>query len=154
MIFNISKKYLLGALAILLAATLWSLDGTIIRPNFYEFPALNIVFLEHLFGAILLSPFLFWGTNKIFSMTKKDIFSLLWVSLFGGLIGTFFITEAFFAAFRGETTFATVIILQKLQPIFALSLAALLLKEKLTKWFYLWATVAILSGYMIAYGSM
>jgi len=92
--------------------------------------------------------------KKLFSMTKKDVFSLLWVSLFGGLLGTFFITEAYFAAFRGETTFATVIILQKLQPVFALSLAALLLKEKLSKWFYLWALVAIFSGYMIAYGSL
>jgi drug/metabolite transporter (DMT)-like permease len=61
------------------------------------------------------------------------------------------ITEAYFAAFRGETTFATVILLQKLQPFFALFLAGILLKEKLTKWFYTWAIVAIFSGYMIAF---
>lgn len=83
MIQDINKFYLLGAFAILLAAILWSFDGTIIRPNFYHFPALNIVFLEHLLGATLLSPFLFWGSSKIFLMTKKDIFSLLWVSFFG-----------------------------------------------------------------------
>ena len=154
MFLNISPQFLYGALAIIFAATLWSLDGTIIRPNFYQFPALSIVFLEHLFGTILLLPFLFLGGSKIFSMTKKDVFSLIWVSLFGGLLGTFFITEAFFAAFAGETTVATVIILQKLQPVFALSLAALVLKERLSKWFYIWALVAIFSGYMIAYGSL
>lgn len=154
MLFNISKKFLIGSLAIIGAATLWSLDGTIIRPNFYEFPALNIVFLEHLLGVILLSPFFFLGWKKIRTMTLKTAGSLLWVSLFGGLLGTLMITEAYFAAFRGETTFATVIILQKLQPVFALTLAALMLKEKLTKWFYLWAVLAIFSAYMIAYGSL
>jgi len=50
-----------GKIAILFAATLWSLDGTIIRPNLYELPALNIVLIEHVFGAILLSPFIYWG---------------------------------------------------------------------------------------------
>ncbi len=64
------------------------------------------------------------------------------------------ITEAYFAAFAGETTFATVIILQKLQPFFALVLAALVLKEYLSKWFYIWATIAIFSAYMIAFGAL
>jgi len=64
------------------------------------------------------------------------------------------ITEAYFAAFRGETTLSTVIILQKLQPVFALSMAAILLKEKLSLRFYLWAIVAICSAYMITYGSL
>ena len=64
------------------------------------------------------------------------------------------ITEAYFAAFRGETTLSTVIILQKLQPVFALLLAGILLKEQLTKRFYLFAGIAIFSAYMIAYGSL
>lgn len=64
------------------------------------------------------------------------------------------ITEAYFAAFRGETTLSTVIILQKLQPFFALLLAGIFLREKLSAWFYSWATLAIFSGYMIAYGSL
>ena len=154
MLLNISKNYLIWSLAIIVAAVLWSLDGTLIRPHFYQFPAINIVFLEHLFGAILLSPFVFWWWNRIKTMWKSSIGSLLWVSFFWGLFGTLMITEAYFAAFRGETTFATVILLQKLQPFFALFLAGILLKEKLTKWFYTWAIVAIFSGYMIAFWSL
>lgn len=60
MLFNINKNFLIGALAIISAAIMWSLDGTLIRSNFYEYPAMNIVFLEHLFGTILLSPFIIW----------------------------------------------------------------------------------------------
>jgi drug/metabolite transporter (DMT)-like permease len=154
MLFNINKEFLIWALAIIFAATLWSLDGTIIRPNFYQFPALTIVFLEHFLGMILLSPFLFWGWNRIKNMSYKNMGALLWVSLFGGLLWTLMITEAFFAAFRGETTVATVIILQKLQPVFAIFLASVLLKERLSKKFYLLALLAIFSAYMIAYGSL
>ncbi|MCD5375309.1 DMT family transporter [Candidatus Gracilibacteria bacterium] len=154
MFLNISKSFFLGACAIIIAAILWSLDGTLIRPNFYEFPAINIVFIEHLFGAILLSPFIFWGWNRIKSISKSTLGSLLWVSVFGGLLGTLMITEAYFAAFRGETTLSTVIILQKLQPVFALLLAGVLLKERLTKRFYIFAGLAIFSAYMIAYGSL
>lgn len=154
MFLHISKGFLLWSLAVIIAATLWSLDGAIIRPNFYQFPALNIVLIEHVLWALLLSPFLFWWYKRIKTMKLQTFWSLLWVSLFGGLVGTLMITEAYFAAFRGETTLSTVIILQKLQPFFALALAAIILKERLSRRFYIWAVVAIFSAYMIAYGSL
>ncbi len=149
-----NTSFLIWAIAIITAATAWSLDGTLIRPNLSEFPALNIVFIEHLLGAILLSPFLIWGWQKIKNMSRKAVFSLLWVSFFGGLIWTLMITKAYFAAFAGETTLSTVIILQKLQPVFALGLAAIILRESLSRRFYMWAAIAIVSGYMIAFESM
>jgi len=153
-IFSYRKNFIIWALAIIFAATLWSLDGTIIRPNLYEFPAVNIVFIEHVFWAILLSPFIFWWWNRIKNMSQYTFLSLLWVSIFWGLLWTLMITEAYFAAFRWETTLATVIILQKLQPVFALFLAWIFLREKLTYRFYILAWIAIFSGYMIAYGSL
>ncbi len=128
---TIDKKIIIGALAIMLAALFWSLDGTFIRPKFYELPANLVVFLEHFFGFLVLSPFLFLGWFKIQKLSLKDWEAVFWVCLFGGAIGTITITKAFFAAVHGEVTFATVIILQKLQPVFALILARLILKEKL-----------------------
>ena len=154
MIQKLNKNFLIGALAIILAATLWSLDGVLIRPNLYSFPAMNIVFIEHLLGAILLSPFLFLWWKKIKTLSRKRIFDVLWVCFFWGLLGTLAITEAYFAGFRWETTLSTIIILQKLQPIFALFLARLVLWERLSNRFYLWAAIAIASAYMIAFGGM
>ena len=151
---KIDKNFLIGAIAIIAAATMWSLDGVLIRPNLYSFPAMNIVLIEHVLGAVLLSPFLILGWKKIKILSKKSMFDILWVSLFGGLLWTLAITEAYFAGFRGETTLSTVIILQKLQPIFALFLARLVLWERLSKRFYIWAAVAIASAYMIAFGGM
>lgn len=80
------QKTLIPSLAIIIAATLWSLDGTIIRPNFYEYPAIHIVFIEHLLGALLLSPFLFLGWKKLRNISRFTLGSLVWVSLFGGLL--------------------------------------------------------------------
>jgi drug/metabolite transporter (DMT)-like permease len=142
---------LAGALAIMLAALLWSIDGLFIRPQFYVLPAELVVFLEHFLGFIVLSPFVFIFWPKIKSLSRSSWLALGWVSLFGGMIGTIFITKAFFAAMDGSVSFATVVILQKLQPIFALLLARLILKEKLPKKFYLWATVAIIASYFIAF---
>ncbi|MDD3303181.1 MAG: DMT family transporter [Candidatus Gracilibacteria bacterium] len=140
-----------GAISIIVAAMFWSLDGILIRPNFYEFPAVNIVFLEHLLGTIILSPFLFLGFKKLKNLNKKDLFALLWVCFFGGLVGTVAITEAFFSAFRGDNSLSIIVILQKLQPIFALFLASILLKEKLNIRFYLLAIVSIISAYLIVF---
>jgi len=146
------RQVLSGALAIMLAALLWSLDGLFIRPLFYILPAGLVVFWEHLLGFVVLSPFIFLNWRKIKTLSRKSWGAVIWVSFFGGMLGTLMITKAFFAAFAGETTFATVVILQKLQPIFALFLAALVLKEKLPRNFYLWTGLAIIASYFLAFG--
>jgi len=147
-----NKASVMGALAIMLAAFLWSLDGIFVRPKFYIYPATLVVFLEHSLGFIVLSPFLILNWKKIKLLNRKDWGAIAWVCIFGGLLGTILITEAFFAAVRGDVTFATVVILQKLQPVFALFMARLILGEKLSRRFYLWATVAIVSACFLAFG--
>ncbi len=150
---KIDKKMVLGALAIVLAAILWSLDWIFIRPNLYELPAGLIVFLEHSLWFVLLSPFVIKWLWKIKKLSKKDWFAILRVCLFGWLIGTLFITKAFFLAFAWTVTFATVILLQKLQPVFALLMARIILNEKLKWTFYIRAGLAILAGYFLAFGN-
>jgi drug/metabolite transporter (DMT)-like permease len=147
-------NYIVWSLAIIIAAILWSLDWTLIRPQFYSLSPIIVVFLEHFLGAIALSPFIFLGYKKLKIMKKKDFISLFWVCLFWWLIWTLAITEAFFSAYRWETTVSTIIILQKLQPVFALFLASIVLKEKLDKNFYFWAILSIVSAYFIAFWSL
>lgn len=145
------KKLMLGAGAIMLAALFWSLDGTFLRPKFYTLPAPLVVFLEHILGFIILVPFIYYGWQKIKLLLWRDWLAIIWVCFFGGLIGTIMITKAFFAAVDGEVTFATVVILQKLQPVFALFLARITLGEKLSRQFYFWAVIAIVSAYFLSF---
>ena len=149
---KIERGVLIGALSIMGAALLWSLDGVFIRPKFYELPAGVVVFLEHVLGLLVLCPFIYLSWQKIKKLKKKEWAALIWVAVFGGMLGTLFITKAFFAAMDGRVTFATVILLQKLQPIFALILARLILGEKLSRKFYIWALVAIGAAYVLAFG--
>ncbi|MDD5071407.1 MAG: EamA family transporter [Patescibacteria group bacterium] len=150
--FRLERRSVIGAGAIMLAAFFWSLDGVFIRPKFYSLPAGLVVFLEHFLGFLILAPFLFFGWSKVKMLRKKDWGAIFWVSIFGGLLGTLMITKAFFAAVGGEVTFATVVILQKLQPVFALIMARLILGEKLSRRFYFWAVAAIVSAYFLAFG--
>jgi drug/metabolite transporter (DMT)-like permease len=149
--FSNKKIEILAILSILLAALLWSLDGLFLRPQFYVLSAPLLVFWEHFLGLIVLSPFLYIYRKQILTLRRKSWGALFWISIFGGLIGTIMITKAFFAAFAGEASFATVVILQKLQPIFALLMARLILKEKLSRPFYLWAVIAIFASYILAF---
>jgi len=147
-----NPQILIGALAVMLAAFLWSLDGVFIRPKLYSLPVALVVFLEHFFGFLVLSPFIYFNLKKIKKLSRKSWAAIFWVSVFGGMVGSIMITKAFFLAISGEVTFATVVILQKLQPFFALILARAVLKERLSEKFYVWAAVAIVSSYFIAFG--
>jgi len=151
-LWRLDKQWLGGALAIMLAALLWSLDGVFIRPQLYILPAGLVVFLEHLLGFIVLSPFIFFDWSRIKLLRRKDWLAVGWVCFFGGALGTIMITKAFFAAIDGQVTFATVVLLQKLQPIFALIMARLILGERLRKSFYAWALLAVLAAYFLAFG--
>lgn len=110
-----SKKnlsMLIGALAVAVAALFWSFDGVFIRPQFYHLPAALVVFFEHAFGFLALLPFFIHGRKEIQQLSRSAWGSLLWISIWGGLLGTIFITKAFFAAYNPEipTTLATVVI--------------------------------------------
>ena len=53
-----TKKSYAGPVLIIIAALLWAVDG-VIRRNLYILPPITIIFLEHLIGLIILSPFVF-----------------------------------------------------------------------------------------------
>jgi drug/metabolite transporter (DMT)-like permease len=60
------------------------------------------------------------------------------------------ITKALF--YVNFVNLSIVILIQKLQPVFALSLAALLLKERLPGIFFLWSGTAIIGAYFMTFG--
>ncbi|PKP22728.1 MAG: EamA family transporter, partial [Bacteroidetes bacterium HGW-Bacteroidetes-22] len=45
-----------------------------------------------------------------------------------------------------------IVLLQKLQPIFAITLAAILLKEKINRRFIAWGSLALAAGYTLTFG--
>ena len=142
------KKYL-PALAVISAAILWSFDG-ILRQNLYTLPSFLIVALEHLIGAIIFLPLLLKGWKEVSDLHQRGWLSVLWISVCGGILGTFFYTKAL--SYVNFIDLSVVVLLQKFQPIFAIALAAIILKEKITKRFLVLAVTAIVGGYFVTFG--
>ena len=140
----------LAPLFIIFAAMLWGIDGIILRPELYHLPVGLVVFIESSIVAIYLSPILFKNIKVLKSLEMKDWLSFIGVALFGGAIGVMCITKALF--YVNFVNLSIVILIQKLQPLFALSLAAVILKERLPRKFFYWAALAIVGAYLMTFG--
>lgn len=142
------KKYL-PIFAIIFAALLWSLDG-FLRQELYSIPSFLIVTIEHVIGALVFLPFLIKGRKELFAMGQRAWSSIFWISIFGGLLGLFFYTKAL--SYINYIDLSVVVLLQKFQPLFAISLAAVVLKERITKRFLVLAIMALVGGYFVTFG--
>lgn len=141
---------LLAPLLVIIAAALWAVDGIVLRPSLYSLPVPIVVLIESAVVAILLTPFFIKKFASLHILNKKDWLAFFGVALLGGAIGTMAITKALF--YVNFVNLSVVILLQKLQPVFAISLATVLLKEKLPNEFFLWAGLAILGAYIMTFG--
>lgn len=137
-------------LFVIIAAALWGIDGIVLRPSLYSLPVPLVVLIESSIVAIILSPIFIKQFPKLKLLGRKDYLVFLAVALFGGAIGTMAITKALF--YVNFVNLSIVILIQKLQPVFALTLAAILLRERLPKIFFLWAALAITGAYLMTFG--
>lgn len=136
-----------GPLLIVIAASLWAVDG-VVRRNLYILPPIVIVFFEHLIGALILSPIVVRGFKKE-KLTNLEWSAVGGVALFSSLLGTLWFTTALLMT--NYISFSVVFLLQKLQPLFAVITARIVLKEKISKQYALWAIVALASAYFITF---
>jgi drug/metabolite transporter (DMT)-like permease len=146
-IVQLKKIVQLGPVLIVIAALLWALDG-VLRRSLFSLPPITIVFFEHLIGSLLLLPFVLRSFNAK-KMTKQVWLLLGFVSLLSGLLGTLWFTTALLKT--NFIPFSVVFLLQKLQPLFAIVTAAVLLKEKITKQYLPWAGLALASAFFVTF---
>ena len=83
-----------------------------------------IVTLEHAIGFLILAV-IGWSHLRVPKLNKKAWLSLIGVALFSGLIGTYAFTWAL--ANVHYTSFGVLFLLQKLQPVFAITAALIFL---------------------------
>ena len=143
----LEKIKITGPVLIITAAALWAVDG-VIRRSLYTMLPIHIIFWEHIVGALILAPigFAFWDQTKL---TKKEWGMVILVSFLSGLLGTLFFTTALLKT--RYISFSVVFLLQKLQPIFAISTAVIFLKEKLNKQYIIWALLALVAAYFMTF---
>lgn len=141
------KKSYIGPILIIIAATLWAVDG-VIRRNLYELPPITIIFFEHLIGLIILFPFILKYIFKT-QIRKREWWLLIVISILSGFLGTLWFTTALLKI--NFISFSVVFLLQKLQPLFAIGTARIFLKEKLSKNYIIWAILAFVSAYFVTF---
>lgn len=144
------KTLVLGSLAICISASLWGLDGILLTPQLYNLDIVFVVFILHALPFLLMNFFLHKEYKQAGSLSRREIVYLVLIALTGGALGTMAIVKALFLVEFKDLSI--VVLLQKLQPVFAIALAAILLREKLNRNFVFWASMAIIAGYFLTFG--
>jgi len=147
-----NKNMSLGWILIVIAATMWGIDGILLTPRYFSYGFFDvkfIVFVSHLVPTIILSILFFGEYKKIKYFEKNDFIYYGLIALFGGTIGTLSIVKALQLS---NFSLSLVTVIQKMQPIFAVILAYFLLNEKPKKRFYIIFIITLISLYFLIFG--
>lgn len=147
---GVKRPTLLGALAICLSATLWGLDGVVLTPRLNNLSVPLVVFLVHAVPFLLMQVPLRSAYPALARLPARDWLFLALVALAGGVLGTLSIVKALFLV--NFSRVSVVVLLQKLQPVFAIALATLLLRERVSARFVRRAGAAVVGAYLLTFG--
>ncbi|MCB0821058.1 MAG: DMT family transporter [Bacteroidales bacterium] len=145
-----NKQAIIGALAVIFASIMWGFDGIVLTPRLFNLDVIFVVFLLHLIPFVIMNLFLYKEYRHMRNFTYGDVFFLFLIAMFGGILGTVSIVKALFLVNFKHLT--VVVLLQKLQPVFSIALAAIILGERIRRRFVLWAGVAIAASYFLVFG--
>jgi drug/metabolite transporter (DMT)-like permease len=125
-----------SVLLVAVGAAMWGTDGILRVPLLKVASAPQIVLLEHLVLLLFSVPAVVLGRRFFRGLGATQWVALLVIGWGGSALATLLFTTAFAV---GNPT--VVILLQKAQPLFAIALAGILLRERLG-WAY-WPCFAV-----------
>ncbi len=138
-----------GPLFVLFAAMLWATDAPF-RIHLTQTLSSNFIVLgEHAIDLLFILPLLALGWKDLKKLSWREWLSVAFIAIGGSALGSIAFTQAFH-----YVNPSVAILLQKLQPLIAISLAALILKEPLKPMFWLWATLALGGAYLISFPNL
>ncbi len=141
-----SKMQKFGPYLIFLAAMLWATDAPFRVHLTQDLSSNFIVLVEHFFDILIVLPILIWSFKDLGKLKAKEWLSVLVIAIGGSALASVAFTQAF-----KYVNPSVAILLQKIQPLIAISLAAGLLKETLRKNFWIWTLVVIAGAYLISF---
>lgn len=129
-----------------IAASFWGLSALWREPLARELPSLTIVLWEHLLLVVLVSPWLVPAVRRVLAASGRTQAAVLVIGAGSSALATVLFT----AAFRlGDPI--TPQVLQKLQPLVAIGLAALLLGERLRPRYAAFLLPALAGVWLLAF---
>lgn len=136
----------IGPYLIFIAAMLWATDSPF-RVHLTQGLSSNFIVLgEHFFDILVAVPILFLNWSLMKGLQLKQWLAVIVIAVGGSALASVAFTQAFH-----YVNPSVAILLQKLQPLIAIGLAASLLKEKLRANFWLWTVLALAGAYLISF---
>jgi len=139
----------LGAVLVAVAAMMWGFDGVVLTPRLFNLDVGYVVFMVHALPFAAMNFLFFREYRRLRTLDAGDFLFIFLIALFGGALGTLAIVKALFLVQFQQLT--VVALLQKLQPVFAVALARVILGERFGPRFLLWSLVAIIAGYFLTF---
>ena len=136
-----------GFWLVVLGAALWGADPLFRILLLESLTSAQIVLLEHVILFVAALPVLWRHRAELKTIGWRQAGALLVVSWGGSALATILFTSALAS---GDLN--AVLLLQKLQPLFAIGLAALLLKERLPRRFGPLLLLALAGTYILTFG--
>jgi drug/metabolite transporter (DMT)-like permease len=138
-----------GPWLVFIAAMLWATDAPFRVHLTKELSSSFIVLAEHFIDVLFILPVLWWKRREIKTLGGKERLAVLLIAVGSSALASVAFTKAF-----SYVNPSVAIVLQKLQPLLAIGLAASLLKEELRARFWLWAGVAIAGAYVVSFPNL
>lgn len=129
-----------------LAASFWGLSALWRGPLARELPSLTIVFWEHVLLALLVSPWLVPALRRLRMTRPGTVAAVVVIGAGSSALATVLFTTAFRL---GDPI--TPQVLQKLQPLIAVALAALILGERLRPRYAAFLVPALVGAWLLAF---
>lgn len=144
---NWSRFALMPPALVALAAMLWGTDGLWRTALLRTMSSPAIVLWEHIL-LVLVTAWLLWRDRAALAKLRRaEWLAVLIIGVGASGIATILFTQAF-----RHASPTTVILLQKTQPLVAISLAAVWLREALPARFWPLLPVALVGAYLISFG--
>nr|WP_108722266.1 DMT family transporter [Gorillibacterium timonense] len=132
---------------VVIGAALWGVDPLFRNLLLQHMTSTQLVFLEHILLVLVAAPVLWKNRADLKGIGIRQLGALLFVSWGGSAIATVLFTRG---VAYGDLN--AVLLLQKLQPIMAILLARLVLKEALPKSFGVFVAIALAGTYLLTFG--
>ncbi len=137
-------------LVVFLSSLLWALDAPFRKPLLVGGLQVGFVsFLEHLFNSLVSLPILWKHRTQFKLLTKQQLAGLLYIGAGASALAAILFVKG---AVAMNYNFTVAALLQKFQPLFAILLASLFLKEKINSKFWLFAAPVLVGGYLVTFG--
>lgn len=132
------------------AAAMWGLDGLLRKPLATALAPATVVLWEHLIAVAVLLPLVPSAVRAFARCRLSHKVAVALIGIGASAVATALFTEAFAISVRSGDT-VTPLVLQKLQPVFAVALAAWLIGERLKPGFAMYAVPAFAGAWLLTF---